>query len=71
MKANDIQKMLIDKNMNKKTLAEKCGWSPSNLRNKLKRDNFSENELKTIADALDCDLEIDFIPRKAPKNSQQ
>lgn len=70
MKAIEIQKMLIDKDMNKKTLAEKCGWSPSNLRNKLKRDNFSENELQLIANALDCDLKIEFIPRDQHKSTR-
>lgn len=60
----EIQKMMLDQGINKKTMAEKCGWSPSNLGNKLKRDNFSEEELRTIAEALDCDLEIKFIPRK-------
>lgn len=65
MVAKDIQKMLIDKNIKKKELAEECGWSPSNLYGKMQRDNFSENELLQIANALDCDLEIKFIPRKA------
>ena len=56
----EIQKLMIEKGINKKKLAERCGWSQSNLYNKLKRDNFSEEELKKISDALECDLEIKF-----------
>ncbi len=58
MMSNEIQKMLIDRNMKKSDLAAKCGWTASNLGAKLKRDNFTENELLQIAEALNCDLSI-------------
>ena len=29
----------------------------------MKRDNFSENELRSIAEALDCELKIEFVPK--------
>ena len=32
----------------------------ANLSNKFKRDNFSEKDLRKIADALNCDVEIIF-----------
>ena len=35
-------------------LAKATGQTRQNLSNKLKRNNFSESELKTIADALNC-----------------
>lgn len=57
-----IQQMMIEKRLNKKQLAERCGWSQSNLYNKLKRDNFSEEDLIKISKALECKLEINFIP---------
>ena len=44
-------------------LAESLGTSQSNLSNKLKRDNFSEKELKQIADILDCDFRGFFVMR--------
>lgn len=53
---------MIEKRLNKKQLAERCGWSQSNLYNKLKRDNFSEEDLIKISKALECKLEINFIP---------
>lgn len=45
-------------------LAAKLHKSTSNFYQILKRDDFRENELKEIADALDCDLRITFIDRE-------
>jgi hypothetical protein len=45
-------------------LADATGQSVQNLGNKMKRNNFKESELKKIAEALKCDLLIDF-KRKA------
>lgn len=44
-------------------LAEKTNQSRQNLSNKMTRDNFSEKEIKEIAEALDCDFEISFVMR--------
>jgi DNA-binding Xre family transcriptional regulator len=60
----EIQKLMLERGINKKSLAEHCGWSQSNLYSKLKRDNFTEEELQKICDALDCDLEIKITPKK-------
>lgn len=42
-------------------LAEKLGSTQSNFANKLKRDNFSENELQAIAKALNATFKGEFI----------
>ena len=42
-------------------LAEKTHQSRQNLSNKMTRDNFSEKEIKEIADALDCVYEPVFV----------
>ena len=47
-------------NMSEAELARKMGVSPQNLNNKMKRDNFTETDLKEIAAALDCSLNISF-----------
>ena len=44
-------------------LAEKTGQTRQNLSNKMTRDNFSEKEIRKIADALDCDYEAFFVMR--------
>lgn len=44
-------------------LASRCGWSKANYSNKLQRANFKLSDLETIADALECDLSIEFVER--------
>jgi transcriptional regulator with XRE-family HTH domain len=41
-------------------LAEKTNQTPQNISNKMKRDNFSEKDLKEIADVLNCAFETVF-----------
>lgn len=50
------------------TIKELCtliGRSNQNMANKLKRDNFSINELIEIAEALDCNLDVNFSKNKS------
>lgn len=61
MMAEKIELVLVKRKMNKTGLAEKLNCSTSNLYNKFKRDNFSERELKEIAEALDCTFEANFV----------
>jgi len=56
-----IKILLIKKNMTLKELAEKINSSPTNLSNKIRRDNFSENELQEIALAADCEYNANFV----------
>lgn len=51
-----IRIVLIKRKTNINGLAERLGCSSANVSNKLKRDNFSENELIEIGNALDCDF---------------
>ena len=55
-----IKILLVKRNMSLKELAEKIGNTPSNLSNKIKRDNFPENELHEIAKALNCAFTAGF-----------
>jgi transcriptional regulator with XRE-family HTH domain len=48
-------------NISEAELARRLGQTPQNFYHKMKRDNFSEEELREIAKALDCGLEINFI----------
>lgn len=59
--AKEIKKVLIDEGLTQSELAEKIGTSQGNLANKLKRNNFSTNELQEIAEALNYRLNIEFI----------
>jgi DNA-binding Xre family transcriptional regulator len=61
MVSEKIRMVLAKRDRNKSWLAKQLGWSTSNLYNKLGRDNFSERELREIAEALGCNLEINFV----------
>lgn len=56
-----IKILLIKKGMNAAQLAAKLDTKPQNLYNKFKRDNFSETELKQIAEALEVKYEGFFF----------
>lgn len=45
-------------------LASKIGWTPQNFSNKLKRNNFTEEDLNKIAEALGYNLKIEFIKKE-------
>ncbi|MGI5937055.1 MAG: helix-turn-helix transcriptional regulator [Oscillospiraceae bacterium] len=51
------------RNLTLKELAEKLGMSRQNLNNKLTRNNFSEKQLRDIAEALNCTLDITFTTK--------
>ena len=57
---NKLRAIMAARNITVTELARKMGVVPSNLSNKFKRDNFSEKDLRKIADALNCDVEIIF-----------
>ena len=51
-------------NISEAELARRLNTSPNNLNQKMKRDNFSEKELREIADVLGCDVKICFYDRQ-------
>lgn len=48
-------------------LASRCGWSKANYSNKLQRANFKLSDLETIAEALGCNLVIEFVEKERSK----
>lgn len=56
-----IRLVLARRDMSRRTLAKQLNWSSSNYYNKEKRDNWKMNEIFAIAEALNCDVEINFI----------
>ena len=55
-----IRLLLKRKGMTVTSLAESLETTRQNLTNKLNRDNFSENELRKIAEVLGCSLILEF-----------
>lgn len=58
-----IKIVLLKRKMTVTALAQAIGSTRSNLSNKLSRDNFSGKELQEIAEALNCDLDMNFTLR--------
>ncbi|KAF5059804.1 hypothetical protein DSECCO2_332240 [anaerobic digester metagenome] len=59
-----IRILMIEKGIKSEAaLAKLMGITPQNLSKKMKRNNFTEEELHSFATALDCDLEIVFNPK--------
>jgi len=65
--ADKIRSLLRDKNVPIIELGHRLGKSKQNMSNKLKRDNYSINELKEIAKVMDCTLEVNFIDKEGNK----
>ncbi len=60
-----IRIMLVKSgNISESELARRLGISPQNLHNKMKRNNFTESDLREIANALNCNLKIQFISKE-------
>ena len=51
-----IKKIMLDKNISVKDLAEKLNMKPQVLSNKLYRDTFTYNDYVKIANILNCDV---------------
>lgn len=47
-------------NISEAELARRMGTSPQNLHNKLRRDNFTEKDLRQIAEVMGCQYEAGF-----------
>ena len=63
--AKKIRLMLVHRDMMLKDLASSLSppMKPQNLSNRMKLDDFRESDLRRIADALGCNLEINFVMR--------
>ena len=57
-----IRVLLVKRgNISEAELARRLGISPQNMNNKMKRDNFSDKELREIADSLGCTYKNAFV----------
>lgn len=60
MMSEKIKLVMVKRNKNGKDLAEALGCSSQNVYALLKKDNWSEEQLRKIAEALDCELHMNF-----------
>ena len=64
MVAKKIKSILIYKDRSITALAGLLGKSVQNTSNLLKKDDFRESDLRTIAEKLGCDLKIEFVDKE-------
>ena len=55
-----IKVIMKRQNINMTELAERVGQSRQNLSNKMSRDNFTEADMRAIASALECEVNVEF-----------
>lgn len=60
-----IKILCIKRNTSVAELSVKLGNSKQNLFNKLYRNDMKISDLEKIAEALDCNLKIEFIDKKS------
>ena len=60
MMSEKIKILMVKRNMTGINLAEALGCSSQNVYALLKKDNWTEKQLRNIADKMNCDLEINF-----------
>jgi len=62
--AQKIRILLVKKgNIPEAELARRLNTTPANLHQKMKRDNFSEEDLIKIGDVMGCDVKMVFVDR--------
>lgn len=61
--ALQVREYLLKNNLKQKTIVDKLGLSKNAVSQALSRDNISLDKMLLIAEALDCDLKIELIPK--------
>ncbi len=61
---------MLERNMNKKTMAEKCGWTSAIFANKLRRDNWNKEDLQKVANALQTTIVVSYVPQETPEENK-
>ncbi len=60
MMSEKIKMIMVKRDVSGADLADTLGCSRQNVWRLLKEDNWNEEQLKKIADRLNCELEINF-----------
>ena len=56
-----IKRVLLEQNVTATALAERAGMTQPNISYKMNRNSYSVEDLVKISNALNCELEINFI----------
>ncbi len=58
-----VKEYLLKNNLKQKDIVDKLGLSKNAVSQALSRDNISLDKMLLIAEALDCDLKIELVPK--------
>ncbi len=67
MMAKKVRILLAERGINQTQLAKLLGMTQANISMKLAKDNMTEEDMRRIADVLDCDFEGTFVLRESGK----
>lgn len=60
----EFKKKVIDNNLTMTEVAKRCDMIPQELNNKFANSRLALSDLKEWCNAMECDLVINFAPRK-------
>ena len=60
-----VKHALVETEVSMTELAERLGCTKQNVSTMLRGKNITEANMKKIAEALDCDLKVEFVPKKS------
>lgn len=60
----EVKKFLLENNLKQKYIVDKLGLSKNAISQSLSRDNISLDKMLLIAEALDCELKIELVPKE-------
>lgn len=60
---NVVKHYLIENDLTQKSIGDKLNTSRNTVNNLLNRDNISLDKMLMIAEALNCDLKIELVPK--------
>jgi len=65
--AKKIKMLLVERDMTMKDLSKLLNRAPTTMSDKMRRDNFSEKDLRQIAEVLNYDYDIIFTDKETGK----
>ena len=65
--AKKVKRLLLEKNVTATKLAQKVGITQPAISYKMTNNSYSIEDLEKIAEALDCELEINFVLNSGEK----
>ena len=63
----EFKKILLDKHVSQREIAQRLNITPQALTKIINKQNFSFDDMEKLLQAIDYDLEVQFVPTIEPK----